>query len=287
MFIQRLNQVTNQLRNELPNSNSLEFYIFKAIIIWCNQFNIPQNTTNNILEWYNQFDEIQIITRHIYQEWKPYEEKETNWRGQVKTSSKMSGLYNLVSSIFARKNINNTELNIIAIIAFSITAIGYFTYIINQPQPQPINTDKTKHYEYNLISTSSQIRSIAKHFLILVVSASTIDFIKSIKIKGSINVNDGEKLYEITKYLWLGSESVLNQNRYNINRYLVSKGEESEYDIHLVYFELKQGDEGFKPNVNTLARHDAFIKLPNLAINFEISPRLKMEAYENFEVYNC
>jgi hypothetical protein len=107
------------------------------------------------------------------------------------------------------------------------------------------------------------------------------------KCQRSIDINDGKKLYDITKYLWLGSESVLNQNWYNINRYLVSKGEESEYDIHLICFELKQGDEGFKPNADQLARHDAFMKLSDLVVNFEISPRLKMEAYENFEVYNC
>jgi hypothetical protein len=172
-------------------------------------------------------------------------------------------------------------------IAFGITAVGYFVYKLNQPQAQQVSIPEIKQYEYTFNPPSRPIQNITRHFLALVVSASTIDFLKSIKTKGSIDVNDGEELYEMTKYLWLGSESVLNQNRYNINRYSVSKGEESEYDIHLVYFELKQGDEGFKPNVNQLARHDAFIKLSDLTVSFEISPRLKMEAYENFEVYNC
>jgi hypothetical protein len=99
-------------------------------------------------------------------------------------------------------------------------------------------------------------------------------------------MSDGERLYEITKYLWLGSETGFNEGEASINQYSVSAGKESEYDIYLVYFKLKQPDEGFKPNINQLDRYDAFRKLDYLAIDFKISHRLQMEAYENFEIYN-
>ncbi|UNU19748.1 hypothetical protein D0A34_13475 [Microcoleus vaginatus PCC 9802] len=108
---------------------------------------------------------------------------------------------------------------------------------------------------------------------------------KSLEAKGRINVNEGEALYEITKYLWLGDESEFSQRKANLNRYLVSEGAESEYDIYLVSIELNKADEGFKPKVNQLDRYDAFRNLADL-VNFEISPRLQMEAYGNFDVYN-
>ncbi|EGK90432.1 hypothetical protein [Microcoleus vaginatus] len=129
------------------------------------------------------------------------------------------------------------------------------------------------------------VKIITKQFLVLVVSHLQADFLKSLEAKGRINVNEGEALYEITKYLWLGDESEFSQRKANLNRYLVSEGAESEYDIYLVSIELNKADEGFKPKVNQLDRYDAFRNLADL-VNFEISPRLQMEAYGNFDVYN-
>ena len=134
-------------------------------------------------------------------------------------------------------------------------------------------------------SPTPPVKIITKQFLVLVVSHLQADFLKSLEAKGRINVNDGEALYEITKYLWLGDESEFSQRKANLNRYLVSEGAESEYDICLVSIELNKADEGFKPKVNQLDRYDAFRNLADL-VNFEISPRLQMEAYENIGVYN-
>jgi hypothetical protein len=127
---------------------------------------------------------------------------------------------------------------------------------------------------------------ITKQYLVLVVSASQADLLESLQTKGRIDFSDGEALYEITKYLWLGSETDLNKRRASINQYSVSKGEESEYDIYLVYIELNQADERFKSNVDQLDRYDAFRNLADLEVKFERSPRLQMEAYGNFDVYN-
>lgn len=123
-----------------------------------------------------------------------------------------------------------------------------------------------------------------KQSLVLVVSASQSDFLESLQAKRRIDISDGETLYEMTKYLWLGSETDFNQSKSKLSQYLVAKGEESEYDIYLVYFELNKADERFKSNVNQLDRYDAFRNLDNLEIN--ITPRLQMEAYENIDVYN-
>jgi len=122
--------------------------------------------------------------------------------------------------------------------------------------------------------------------LVLVISASHADFLESLKDKKQIDVSEGEQLYQITRYLWLGSETELSQKIPDINEYSVAQEAESEYNIYLVEIKLKQSDEGFKPNVNQLDRYDAFRKLADLAVDIKVSDRLQIEAYEKLEVYN-
>ncbi|HEY9299505.1 MAG TPA: hypothetical protein VIQ31_24705, partial [Phormidium sp.] len=74
--------------------------------------------------------------------------------------------------------------------------------------------------------------------LVLVISASHADFLESLKDKKHIDVSEGEQLYQITRYLWLGSETELSQKRPDINEYSVAKGAESEYNIYLVEIKL-------------------------------------------------
>lgn len=126
-----------------------------------------------------------------------------------------------------------------------------------------------------------------KQQLVLVVSATQAEFLNSLQDKGAIDKSDGEQLYEITKYLWLGDDTKFDQTRTDINnQYQVLEGKESAYDICLVYMELKQSDKRFERDVNQLDRYDAFRNLANLAANLTVSPRLQMEAYAEFEVYN-
>ncbi len=122
--------------------------------------------------------------------------------------------------------------------------------------------------------------------LVLVISASQSEFIESLKGKNYIDVSEGEKLYQITRYLWLGSETEFSETIPDINEYSVPKVSESEYNIYLVEIKLKQDDEGFKPNVNQIDRYDAFRKLDDLAVEVKVSERLQIKAYEKLGVYN-
>jgi hypothetical protein len=122
--------------------------------------------------------------------------------------------------------------------------------------------------------------------LVLVISASQSEFLESLKGKNHIDVSQGEQLYQITTYLWLGSETELSQKIHDISQYSVAKGAESEYNIYLVDIKLKQDDERFKPNVNQIDRYDAFRKLNDLAVEVKVSERLQIKAYEKLEVYN-
>ncbi|KST67206.1 hypothetical protein [Mastigocoleus testarum] len=188
-------------------------------------------------------------------------------------------------------------MTIITIIAFIIIAVGYQIYLINhkkepsqpsQSQPSTFYRETDK-YEYVSNSPYSQVKGVTKQFLVLVIYADQSDFIESLRAKKNINVNDSEELYEMTKYLWLGSgnENEFTQKIDNIKaHYSVPKGKESEYDIHLISINLKQPECRFNKNIDQLDRYDAFRELSNLVVNFDISPRLQMEAYTKFEIYN-
>jgi len=299
MFVEKLNQVTAQTIRERQGSKDFREYLSHAIGIWCNQFNMSQDITDYILRGYYQ-DEIIDLTNYIYKEGTIEKKtcKISTPFGDAPTFFTVENLlYQHIDALFHRINIRSKPMTFIVLIAFAITAIGYFIYILNQQKQQTTRREEPTQYNPNLpvhsISTvetppipTPPVPIITKQFLVLVVSALQADFLESLKAKGRIDSKDGESLYEITKYLWLGSESEFYKIKANLSQYSVSKGQESEYDIYLVYLELKQVDEGFTPTVNQLDRYDAFRKLADLSVNLTISPRLQMEAYGNIGVYN-
>lgn len=297
MFVQILNQVTEQTNRECQGSRYVRDYLIHAIAIWCNELTMPPDITDYILRGYRQH-QINELTAYIYQEWEPKPKEKFTFSGREKYYE-LSKLYSIVNkTIFNQINMRSENMKFIVLIAFGITAVGYFIYIFNQQKQQKTaRREEPRPDNPNPLATSistvqtppiptTPVQTITKQFLVLVVSALQADFLESLAAKRHINSNDGEAFYDITKYLWLGFESEFSQRTANINRYSVSKGEESEYDIYLVYLELKQADEGFNPTVNQLDRYDAFRKLADLAVNLTISPRLQMEAYGNFEVYS-
>lgn len=301
MFVEKLNQVTAQTIRERQGSKDFSEDLSHAIGIWCNQFNMSQDITDYIRRGYYQ-DEIQRLTNYIREEGRT---ENKIWIGTIPTIfgdapkrfTVANPFYKHINALFYRMNIRSEDMKFIVLIAFAITAIGYFIYRLNQQkqettrgeEPRPSNPTPLAPTVSTVQTPSSPTPSIPKitnQFLILVVSHSQADFLKSLVAKSRINSNDGESLYEITKYLWLGSETEYSQIKRNIMEYSVAKGEESEYDIYLVYIELNQADEGFNSNVDQLDRYDAFRKLADLSVNLTISPRLQMEAYGNIGVYN-
>jgi len=302
MFVEKLNQVTAQTLRERQGSEYVIEYLSHAIGIWCHQFNMSQDITDYILRGYDQ-REIQRLTNYICEEGRTEDKNfivkiPTIFGDEFKRFKVANPFYQHINALFYRMNIRSEDMKFIVLIAFAITAIGYFIYILNQQKQETTRGEEPRQYNPNplppTVSTvqtphsipTSSIPKNTNQFLILVVSHSQADFIKSLQAKEGIDFKDGESLYEITKYLWLGSETEYSKIKSNISEYLVAKGEESEYDIYLVYIKLDQADEGFTSNVDQLDRYDAFRKLADLSVNLTISDRLQMEAYGNIEVYN-
>ncbi len=296
MFIQILEEVTNQTSYEIENkyqrriSNiSLQIQLYYAIRIWCNKLDIPNNISEYILQGYN-LHEIKQITDYV---WEQGTKQKRTWNiptpfGEAPTIFQTENLfYQYINALFNRMHRRSEPMKFTVLIAFGITAVGYWLYKLNQQrQQQPTRREELQPYTSSPPSSVSPVIKVTKQFLVLVISASQADLLKLIKNKKHIDLSDGEALYEVTKYLWLGSETEFSNKTANISQYSVPQGEETEYDIYLVYIELKQSNKGLKSNVNQLDRYDAFRELVNLVVNFQVSPRLKIEAYENIEVYS-
>lgn len=217
MFVETLNQVTAQTSRECQGSKYLGEYLSHAIGIWCNQLNISQDITDYILRGYVQ-PEIIDFTKYIYKEGKT---EMNNWTiptpfGEVPTIFTLENpFYQQINALLNRMNIRGDNIKFIVIIAFAITAIGYFIYILNQPKQQqttrreePIKSNS--HPPVTSISTvqtppipTPSVQIITKQFLVLVISASQSEFLESLKGKNHIDVSQGEQLYQITRYLWL------------------------------------------------------------------------------------
>ena len=277
MFLQKVNEITHQINGKYQRRTD---YLKQAIKVWCNHLDIShsQDISDYILRGYDQSPEMQKIVDLIWQE----SPKENEVLKNNLLYQSINPFYRYTNALLNRLNIGGGTIKLIVLIAFGITAVGFCLYKISQEQQI---SRRGKHLQNHSVNLSPKIQ-INRQFLVLVVSALQADFIESLKAQRHINYSDGESLYEITKYLWLSSEVVSPQQQANIKQYEVSKKEESEYDIHLIYIELSQADKGFKSNVNQLDRYDAFRKLGGLVVDFDTSPRLRMEAYENFEVYS-
>lgn len=293
MFVTILNKVADQINQKyrgIPHDRLLEDIdlLFEAIKIWCKKLDLNDDETNYIKKIYCQYFQHNELTNYLQEQWE--------WNNQLPKILR-SNFYNLkVWEPIKGKNDENIKFKVV--IAFIITAICYCIYKLDKlDKEQQITRREGTIKSSNDPSFKVQNPSdktlppspnptITKQFLVLVVSHAEAGFLESLQAKGSIDFKDGESLYEITKYLWVGTEDKYSKIKANISDYLVAEGAESEYDIYLVSIELNQADEGFNSNVNQLDRYDAFRKLADFAVDVTVSPRLQMEAYENIEVYN-
>lgn len=153
---------------------------------------------------------------------------------------------------------------------------------VNPPHNRP-KSSNTKRNSTNPQSNPSSA-PIPKT-LILVVNPLKKDCLDKIKSqKNKILIEDCEKLYRATSYLWIGDKSEISSNFKNDQSYKVIEGEESEYDVYFIEITLSQANDGFKEDVTQLNRIDAFRQLTNCSVK-NISPRLKVSIYKDTNVY--
>ena len=114
MFVKILNEVADQINRDYPGRQHA--HLFVAINIWCKKLDLNKNETdyiNNI----SRGDEVTELGDYLDEEWK------------FNFLSRRSKLYDLeVWNAIKRKDEN---IKFTVLIAFAISAIGYFIYKLN------------------------------------------------------------------------------------------------------------------------------------------------------------
>ncbi|MTF40155.1 hypothetical protein [Cyanobacterium aponinum] len=309
-FINLLHDVNSQVQNIDQNYHGDDWFLTKlneAISIWCNKLPIPEYEKSIVIDDIKKglpFYQINHLVNYIYEEWekpKVYARKKNTFIGsQYEEYTKKSKLFDSVKNIFNKLPPikQNMNIRIIVFIAFIITAVAYVIYLLNKTEEKkPVNkpsnvlpsskTTSSYGYDssnYTSVESTQTVRSkLVTNLLILVVSASEKLIVESIKTKGKIDQEDGEKLYEITEFLCQDTETNLSAELANINQF--KSTEASEFDIYLIVIELNQAHEEFKKNVNQTDRFYTFRNLAKLTKKVEVFGPLEMEAYEPFNVY--
>lgn len=260
-----------------------------AIRAWCSQ--ILPSSERQIVERYIlqrlQYYEIDDVGYWLYKEWEP--KNGIDWEHPFGRRP----LFKYAQNIFNKLNIANGSTEIIVFIALVITAVSYFICMSNKPQeiepvelPQSVQSNPAQSPRREPTLKYPPVQSTysdVKYLLILVVSATQQLVINSLKEKRKIDYENYELLYKGTQYLCQGIKSDLKSKLDRVDQY--SSKDESEYDVYLITIELEQANQGFDKGVNQLDRYDAFRELPDLDYKVEVSERLKMEAYADFDVY--
>jgi|GEM_PF-5287091 hypothetical protein len=175
---------------------------------------------------------------------------------------------------------------ILLLIMLGGTAISYFLFFY--PQKSSLKPDKKELTKVpNDQSTSSESNQdfTEASTLIIAVSVNYPDVINILQNKDQLSQLDWEKVYDACEYLNQSSESLSLFNLNFINANFQSQSS-SEYDVYFIKVYLNKKDDRFHKGVNQLDRLDAFRDLTSLAKNFELSERLKIEVYNEFDLYS-
>jgi len=275
-FKRAFGQAYTQLSNQRDDDFPLLYYSVEA---WCSVLNFDYEVKNHIVE-NTQVAKDEGVTKAFWDEGTGF----TNF-GLSEPKLKQI-LKNIVNQLQIGES---TQRKIILILAFGFTAVGYLLYLIdNNQQNQTQNTnsvirDKTESLPPSAPKETNQV-------LVLVINVSNSAIVARLKEKRKVDADDCKKLYRATEALWLGSKQNLSpklaQSFSENNDFVVSSNTESEYNIYLIKIELSDADEGFKASAGQLDRIDAFSRLANLSTDIKVSPRLRVEAYENTGVYS-
>ena len=175
--------------------------------------------------------------------------------------------------------ISDDHIKTIVLIAFGTFAIGLALFLFNQLSSNE-NQESSK--------PKAKFPPTRIQNLILVIGAAKADVIDNLNINSSPDYDLCDKLYESTKFIWIGFEQQgLSSFRSLFTQEVgVAHDQESEYDVYFVRIELRNyNEDGFNPEVSSVQRIDAFRKLSDLGKVISISERLPPDSYQNKNLY--
>ena len=196
------------------------------------------------------------------------------------TKAIYNGIKPLINDKKILKNMNiNNDIKTIILIALGFVGIGLIFFLLNEASS---NSDK-KISEPKIKLESSRLQD-----LILVIGEAKADILNNLKTNDSLDYDLCEKLYQSTKFIWIGSkqQSLTLYDDLFLERGGLKYEEQSEYDVYFVKLELKNyNEDGFNSRVSSIKRIDAFRELANVGKVIAISERLPASSYQDRDLY--
>jgi hypothetical protein len=157
------------------------------------------------------------------------------------------------------------------LIAFGVAAIGYALYVARRNSVARTDIPPTE-------LTPTPVRERWK--LVLVMNAAKqATTIEALRVGGTLS-SGADAMFEATQALWFGRAS---SGAYPAMDALLSRTDDvsvpTEYDVHLVGFDLEGDEPGFRAGVDYMSRLDAFQALCKRGAKPRLSVRLPAEAY--------
>ena len=162
------------------------------------------------------------------------------------------------------------------LIALAVAAEGYVIYRLTRPRPAPIEPELKP----------IPVQDADSWTLVLVVNAGRASVVNGLR-EGGVVSQEGDQLYQATQALWFGRTSDYKTSELSGWFDEDKRVEEtSEYDVHLIKFEIEGDDRGLCRNANQMDRLDAFRRVKAKGYKCVVSPRLPSDAYGTTDVYS-
>jgi len=171
----------------------------------------------------------------------------------------------------------NSDIRTIVIIALGLTGFGLLLFLHSSRDNQSVQ------------ETPKQAYPIHCQYLVLVIGANKADILNNLGINDDLDYDLCEKLYQSTKFIWVGSkqQSLSLFGDSFAQRGSLGYGQQSEYDVYFVKIELlNYNEDGFDAEVSSIKRIDAFRKLADVGKIVAISERLSASSYQRKNLYN-
>lgn len=289
-----INQVSTQVNDKLTKNKTNTFYdaFNYAIEEWCKRLetvkilNFASKNTDDITVKVSNED-VKKLSKYIYKEW--------DYKEIIEKVTLRRPFYSLFKPIFKLLKIGESQVNFIVLLAFVIVAVLFLAYILNNKQKETTDLEDSENLNQADIrqDQTSKVEPIVfqpnpvQKSLILVIPAEKSYLIELLINNQTVRLTkqDCSNLYNATRYLCLDIPENLSRQLSSINNELfVKEGEESASDIYFVKIDnINAKEQGFQPNANKNVKTNAFYRLVNLQAM--VTPRYRLEAYQNFNVY--
>ncbi len=156
--------------------------------------------------------------------------------------------------------------------ALAVAAAGYAAYHLKQKNPP--NARKAPE------------NALTSWTVVLVINADRENIIDTLRSGGAATLAD-DHLYKATQALWFGAEEDFETSTlaawFSEDRAVTHT---TEYDVHLIRFDLREDDPGLHRGASQLDRLDAFRRLRSSGLKAAVSPRLPSDAYGTTDTYS-